>query len=183
MAAEWRSGTFALSLDRVNLIVIALALAFHRNVASLLSHVEEAARPLHGVVLQFPLYAGIYGIIKDTGLVSRLADLFLSVATPATLPTVVFAYSGFLNYWVPSGGAKWAMEAPYLLKSTFALGVEPAKIALAYSYGDMATNLIQPFWAIPLLGLAKLEFKHILGYELIFFAAYCALALIALRLI
>lgn len=180
---EWRAGTFSLSLDMVNLIVLALALILHGNAASLLSHVEEASRPLHGVVLQFPLYAGIYGVIKDTGLASRLAEVFLSVATTDTLPTVVFAYSAFLNYWVPSGGAKWAMEAPYLLQSASALGVPPAQIALAYSYGDMATNLIQPFWAIPLLAVARLEFKHILGYELIFFSVYTLLVVGALRLL
>jgi short-chain fatty acids transporter len=179
---EWRAERFALSLDMVNLIVLALALIFHGNAFALLAHVEEASRPLHGIVLQFPLYAGIYGVIKDTGLANRLAEVFLSVANPDTLPTVVFAYSAFLNYWVPSGGAKWAMEAPYLLKSASALGVTPARIAMAYSYGDMATNLIQPFWAIPLLGVARLEFKHILGYELIFFAVYSSLAITALTM-
>lgn len=180
---ESRAGTFSLSLDMVNLIVLALALILHRNAAALLAHVEEASRPLHGVVLQFPLYAGIYGVIKDTGLANRLAEVFLSVATTDSLPTVVFAYSAFLNYWVPSGGAKWAMEAPYLLKSAAALDVSPARIAMAYSYGDMATNLVQPFWAIPLLAVARLEFKHILGYELIFFTVYSALVVGALRLI
>jgi short-chain fatty acids transporter len=180
---ESRAGSFSLSLDMVNLIVLALALILHRNAAALLAHVEEASRPLHGVVLQFPLYAGIYGVIKDTGLANRLAEVFLSVATTDSLPTVVFAYSAFLNYWVPSGGAKWAMEAPYLLKSAAALDVSPARIAMAYSYGDMATNLIQPFWAIPLLAVARLEFKHILGYELIFFVVYSALVVGALRLI
>lgn len=180
---ESRAGTFSLSLDMVNLIVLALALILHRNPAALLAHVEEASRPLHGVVLQFPLYAGIYGVIKDTGLANRLAEVFLSVATTDSLPTVVFAYSAFLNYWVPSGGAKWAMEAPYLLKSAAALDVSPARIALAYSWGDMATNLVQPFWAIPLLAVARLEFKHILGYELIFFVVYSALVVGALRLI
>ena len=183
LAIERISGRFSLSLDMVNLIVLLLALLFHRNAAALLAHVEEASRPLHGIVLQFPLYAGIYGLIKDTGLANRLAEVFLSVATPNTLPDLVFAYSAFLNYWVPSGGAKWAMEAPYLLKSASALAVSPAKIAMAYSYGDMATNLIQPFWAIPLLGLAKLEFKHILGYELVFFAVYSTLVVGALRFI
>lgn len=178
--AEWRAGSFSLSLDMVNLVVLALALVFHGSAADLLAHVEEAAKPLHGIVLQFPLYAGIYGVIKDTGLATRLAELFLSVATPDTLPNVVFAYSAFLNYWVPSGGAKWAMEAPYLLKTASALAVPPAKIAMAYAYGDMATNLIQPFWAIPLLGVARLEFKHILGYELLFFAVYSALVAVAL---
>lgn len=181
--SEWSAQKFSLSLDMVNLIVLVLALLFHRNAASLLAHVEEAAKPLHGIVLQFPLYAGIYGVIKDTGLANQLAELFLSVANTDSLPTVVFGYSAFLNYWVPSGGAKWAMEAPYLLKTATALHVSPAKMAMAYSYGDMATNLVQPFWAIPLLGVAKLEFKHILGYELIFFAIYSTLAVLALRLI
>ena len=183
VAAEWSAGVFSLSLDMVNLIVLALALLCHRSAGSLLAHVEEASKPLHGIVLQFPLYAGIYGVIKDTGLANRLAEVFLSVANADSLPSVVFAYSAFLNYWVPSGGAKWAMEAPYLLKTTAVLGVAPAKVAMAYAYGDMATNLIQPFWAIPLLGVAKLEFKHILGYELIFFAMYSVLALVALRFI
>jgi short-chain fatty acids transporter len=181
--AEWNAGTFALSLDMVNLIVLATALVLHGSPGALLAHVEEASKPLHGIVLQFPLYAGIYGVIKDTGLANRLAEAFLSVATADSLPTVVFAYSAFLNYWVPSGGAKWAMEAPYLLKSSLALNLSPAKIAMAYSYGDMATNLIQPFWAIPLLAVAKLEFKHILGYELVFFSVYSALVVLALRLI
>ena len=175
---EMAEARFSLSLDMVNLIVLALALTFHRNAASLLAHVEEASRPLHGVVLQFPLYAGIYGVIKDTGLAERIASVFLSVANADTLPNVVFAYSAFLNYWVPSGGAKWAMEAPYLLQTASALQVPPAKIAMAYAYGDMATNLIQPFWAIPLLGLARLEFKHILGYELLFFALYSTLVVV-----
>jgi short-chain fatty acids transporter len=183
LLGEGLSGRFALSLDTVNLIVVFLALLLHKNAASLLTHVEEASKPLHGVVLQFPLYAGIYGLIKDTGLANQLAEVFLSVASADSLPTVVFAYSAFLNYWVPSGGAKWAMEAPYLLQSAAALEVSPAKVALAYSYGDMATNLIQPFWAIPLLALAKLEFKHILGYELVFFALYAGLTLAALQAI
>ena len=179
--SEWAAGTLSLSLDMVNLIVLALALVFHGSPEGLLAHVEEASKPLHGIVLQFPLYAGIYGVIRDTGLANRLAEVFLSVANTNSLPTVVFGYSAFLNYWVPSGGAKWAMEAPYLLKSAAALDVPPGRIALAYSYGDMATNLIQPFWAIPLLGVAKLEFKHILGYELLFFALYASLVVAALQ--
>ena len=98
LLVEGWSGRFALSLDMVNLIVLFLALLLHRNAASLLAHVEDAARPLHGIVLQFPLYAGIYGVIKDTGLADRLAQVFLSVATTDSLPGVVFAYSAFLNY-------------------------------------------------------------------------------------
>jgi short-chain fatty acids transporter len=132
-------------------------------------------RPLHGVVLQFPLYAGIYGIIKDTALASVMAKAFLSVATPRTFPLIVFCYSGVLNYWVPSGGAKWAMEAPYLVRAAGELGVSVRDTMMAYAYGDMSTNLIQPFWAIPLLGVARLEFRDILGYEVLALASYASL--------
>jgi short-chain fatty acids transporter len=182
VASELAAGRFALTLDSVNLIVLCLGLLLHPSAASFGKAAEEAARPLHGVVLQFPLYAGIYGIIKDTGLASALAGLFLEVATPHSFPWIVFAYSALLNYFVPSGGAKWAMEAPYLLEAGGRLGTSVTQVAMAYAYGDMATNLIQPFWAIPLLGVARLEFRDILGFEMLMLAAYTGLVTIALFL-
>jgi short-chain fatty acids transporter len=178
-----REGAFAATLDSVNLIAIGLGLLLHPSPASLGKAAEEASRPLHGVVLQFPLYAGIYGIIKDTGLVESLTDAFLAVSTPGSYPLVVFGYSAVLNYLVPSGGAKWAMEAPYVLGAAKQLGVPATSVAMAYAYGDMATNLIQPFWAIPLLGVARLEFRDILGYELLCLAVYAVLVSAALVLV
>lgn len=175
-------GAFAATLDSVNLIALSLGLLLHPSAASLVKAAEEAARPLHGVVLQFPLYAGIYGVIKDTGLVESLTHAFLAVSTPGSFPLVVCAYSAFLNYWVPSGGAKWAMEAPYVLGAAAELGVPATSVAMAYAYGDMATNLIQPFWAIPLLGVARLEFRDILGYGLLAFVVYSAIVAAALVL-
>jgi len=175
-----RAGTFAATLDSVNLVALALGLLLHPSPASLGKAAEEASRPLHGVVLQFPLYAGIYGIIKDTGLVESLTHAFLAVSTPGSYPLVVFAYSAVLNYLVPSGGAKWAMEAPYVLGAARELGVPATSVAMAYAYGDMATNLVQPFWAIPLLGVARLEFRDILGYELLALAVYSVIVSLAL---
>jgi short-chain fatty acids transporter len=175
LALQAAGGRFTLTLDTVNLIVLSLALLLHPSPASLMAAAEQAARPLHGVVLQFPLYAGIYGIIKDTALASAIATAFLALATPRTFPFVVFCYSAVLNYWVPSGGAKWAMEAAYLVQAANALAVPLPRVAMAYAYGDMATNLIQPFWAIPLLGVARLEFREILGYEALVFALYTLL--------
>ena len=173
-------GTFTATLDSVNLIALAFGLILHPSPASLGKAAEEASRPLHGVVLQFPLYAGIYGIIRDTGLVESLTHAFLAVSTPGSYPFVVFAYSAVLNYWVPSGGAKWAMEAPYVLGAARQLGVPATTVAMAYAYGDMATNLIQPFWAIPLLAVARLEFRDILGYEVLSLAVYTVLVSVAL---
>lgn len=166
------AGGLALTLDTVNLLFLSLAVLLHPSPASLVRAAEEASRPLHGVVLQFPLYAGIYGIIKDTGLAGAIAEAFLAVADAESFPLIVFAYSALLNYFVPSGGAKWAMEAVYVLQAGRELGVPVASTVMAYAYGDMATNLIQPFWAIPLLGVARLEFRDILGYLLLVLLLY-----------
>jgi short-chain fatty acids transporter len=103
-----------------------------------------------------------------------LAAAFVSVATTRTFPLIVFWYSAFLDYFVPSGGGKWAIEALYVLKAGNELGVPVTTVAMAYAYGDMATNIIQPFWAIPLLSVARLEFRDILGYEILVFVLYSA---------
>jgi short-chain fatty acids transporter len=163
-----------LTLDTVNLLFLSLGILLHPSPASVLKASEEAARSLHGVVLQFPLYAGIYGIIKGTGVAAMLAAAFVSVATARTYPLIVFWYSAFLDYFVPSGGGKWAIEALYVIEAGNALGVPVTEVAMAYAYGDMATNIIQPFWAIPLLSVARLEFRDILGFEILVFALYTA---------
>jgi short-chain fatty acids transporter len=174
LAGQARAEGINLTLNAVNLMVLALGIMLHPSAASVMKAAEEAGRPLHGVVLQFPLYAGIAGIIRGTALASVLAGAFLALAGTRTYPLVVFWYSAVLNYFVPSGGGKWALEAPYVLQAGHALGVPVPAVAMAYAYGDMATNLIQPFWAIPLLGVARLEFRDILGYEFLVFALYAA---------
>lgn len=172
---QLRAPGASLTLDSVNLLFLSLGIGLHPHPASLLRAGEEGARALHGVVMQFPLYAGIYGIMKGTALAQVFTQAFLSVATPGTYTFVVFWYSALLNYFVPSGGGKWAIEAPYVLGAGHALGVPVSQVAMAYAYGDMATNIIQPFWAIPLLGVAHLEFRDILGYEVLIFALYALL--------
>lgn len=171
----WR----ALNLNLVNFLFLVLAVLLHGTPARLLKASEEAGTVVHGIVLQFPLYAGIYGIFKATGLTDRIGDLFISLSTPSTFPAVVYLYSGVVNYFVPSGGSKWAIEAPYLLEAARSLGVGPEKVVMAYAWGDMATDLIQPFWALPLLAVAKLEFKDILGFLLVAFLVYLPLVTLA----
>lgn len=165
-----------LNLNVVNFAFLVAAILLHGRPASLVQAAKRASEPLHGIVLQFPLYAGMFGIIKGTALSAKLAAAFVSVASPRTFPLITFWYSGILNYFVPSGGSKWAIEAPYLLEAGKKLGVPTHKIAMAYAYGDMSTNLIQPFWAIPLLAVARLEFAAILGYEVLAFLLYTLLA-------
>ncbi|WP_224248644.1 short-chain fatty acid transporter [Hyalangium gracile] len=178
LGGGWR----AINLNVVNFLFLTLAVLLHGTPARLLKASEEAGGVLHGIVLQFPLYAGIYGIFKATGLTDRIGELFVSLSTRETFPAIVYLYSGVVNYFVPSGGSKWAIEAPYLLNAASSLGVEPEKVVLAYAWGDMATDLIQPFWALPLLAVARLEFKDILGFLLLAFLLYLPFVTLAFLL-
>lgn len=161
-----------LTIDVLNFCMLALAVLLHPSVASLVRAAEEGGRLVFGVILQFPVYAGIYGVIKGTGLATALANAFASHATATTYPAIVLWYSAIVNYFVPSGGSKWAVEAPYILGAGAKLGVPAAKTVIAYAWGDMTTNIIQPFWAIPLLAAASLDFKEILRYCVILFCVY-----------
>jgi hypothetical protein len=117
--------------------------------------------------LRFRLAERLGRVTPRWVLSEQLGAAFVSVSTPATFPAIVYWYSSAVDCFVPSGGSKWAIEAPSLLDATRARGVAPAKVVLAYAWGDMATDLIQPSWALPLLALAKLELKDVLGFLLV----------------
>jgi short-chain fatty acids transporter len=161
-----------ITLNALNFAMLGLAIALHPSAASLVAAAEEAGRLVFGIILQFPLYAGMYGIIQGSHLAEALAQGFLNVANAKTYPLIVYWYSGIENYFDPSGGSKWAIEAPYILSAGQALHVPAAKVVTAYAWGDMMTDIIQPFWAIPLLAAARLDFRQILGFCMILFCIY-----------
>jgi short-chain fatty acids transporter len=125
-----------------------------------------------GVIIQFPLYAGIMGMMRGSGLADVIAGWFTSASTRETYPSLVLWYSAILNYFVPSGGSKWAIEGPYVLAAAERLGVAASDTVLAYAWGEMVTDIIQPFWAIPLLAVAGLSFRDIAGYGMAFCLVY-----------
>jgi short-chain fatty acids transporter len=167
-----RNSLARLNIDHVNLAFLGIGAALHGTPARLLRSAERGGRYVWGVLLQFAFYAGIGGILDKSGLASRIASGFTKASTPQTFPLMVLLYSGILNYAVPSGGAKWFIEAPYLLDASAQLGVPFHKTIVAYAWGDMLTDIIQPFWAIPLLTVARLGFRDIMGYCLAFFLVY-----------
>lgn len=168
-----------LTLDVVNFMFLMIGILLHPTPASLLKAAEEAGTFIWGVVLQFPFYAGIFGIIQYSNFQDVVAHWFTAISTKETFPVVTFLYSGILNYFVPSGGSKWAIEAPYVIQAGKELGVPNALSVLAYAWGDMATDIIQPFWALPLLGVAKLGFRDIMGYCIMLFIPYMIITTIA----
>jgi short-chain fatty acids transporter len=157
----------ALDLNVFNFTFIALGLALHGTPQAYMGAIRDATEGAAGIVLQFPFYAGILGIISNSGLSDVISEALLSVATPQTFPVIAWLLGGFMNLFVPSGGGEWGIIGGIVGGSAVELGVPPGKAIIAYGAGDMWTNMFQPFWAIPLLGLTKVRARDILGYTML----------------
>ena len=166
------SGKFDLNLNIVNLIFLMLGVLLHRTPRSLIDAFGEAAKGASGIILQFPLYAGIMGMMTGVNadglsLAHVISNFFVHVSTVKTFPLFTFLSAGIVNLFVPSGGGQWVVQGPIMMPAGAEIGVDPAKTAMCIAYGDSWTNMIQPFWALPALGLAKLGARDIMGYTLI----------------
>ncbi len=153
--------------NMLNFFMLGLALILHGNFQNFLNAVEEAIKGASGILIQFPLYFGIMGIMSQSGMVGQISDFFVSIANETTLPIFTFFSAGLVNIFVPSGGGQWAVQGPIVLESAIKLGVPLPKAIMALAYGDQVTNMLQPFWALPLLGITKLKAKEILPYTLL----------------
>ena len=166
------SGKFDLNLNIVNLIFLMLGVLLHRTPRSLIDAFGEAAKGASGIILQFPLYAGIMGMMTGVNadglsLAHVISNFFVHVSTVKTFPLFTFLSAGIVNLFVPSGGGQWVVQGPIMMPAGLEIGVDPAKTAMCIAYGDSWTNMVQPFWALPALGLAKLGARDIMGYTLI----------------
>lgn len=152
--------------NNINLLLLCLAVLLHSNFNNFLSAIDDAIVGASGILIQFPLYFGIMGIMKGSGLVSDISDFFIAVSNNFTFPIYTFLSAGIVNIFVPSGGGQWAVQGPIIIQSALELGVSLPKSILALAYGDQLTNMLQPFWALPLLGITGLKAKEILPYTL-----------------
>ncbi len=154
--------------NMLNFFMLGLAIVLHGSFKSFLEAVQEAISDTAGILIQFPLYFGIMGIMAGSGMINSISDFFVSISNATTLPIFTFFSAGLVNIFVPSGGGQWAIQGPLVLESALQLGVPLPKAIMALAYGDQITNMLQPFWALPLLGITKLKAKEILPYTLIF---------------
>lgn len=155
---------FNINLNTVILIFLTLALFAHRSVKDFLNAVQEAITSTRGIILQFPLYAGVAGIMSESGLVEIFSNAFISIANSTTFPLLTFLSAGLVNVFIPSGGGQWAIQGPVMLQAAEAMGASIPQTIMAFAWGDAWTNQIQPFWALPLLGVAGLNARSIMGY-------------------
>jgi len=170
----------AINLNILNLAFLLVGFLLHRTPARLMRAVQGATPAIWGVVLQFPFYAGIAGIITSTHLSDRLADAFVTVSTPTTFPALVAVYSAVLGVFVPSGGSKWVIIAPYVMQAAHDLKVHLGWVVSAYDLGEAVANLVQPFWMLPILGLFKLGARDVMGYTIVVFLVLTPLVLVLL---
>jgi len=168
LAAFWRfadqSSVFKVGPNEINMVMLALGLILHGSVRSYVDAAEDGARGCSGIILQFPLYAGIMGMGVSSGLVADFSHWIGSFATETTAPLVTFVSAGVVNLFVPSGGGQWGIQGPIALSTGAEVGVSPGKMIMAVAYGDQLTNMLQPFWALPLLAITRVRAREIVGY-------------------
>lgn len=162
-------GPRKLDINTVNLLFFFCGLALQGSLKRYVDTVTEGAQAAGAIILQFPLYFGILGVLKVSGLITWLSDTLVSLANEASFPLLSYVSAGIVNLFVPSGGGQWGVQRDILLGAGAELQVDPTLTIMAFAYGDAWTNMLQPFWALPLLGIMGLKARDIIGYTAMVF--------------
>ncbi|MFS0862035.1 short-chain fatty acid transporter [Fredinandcohnia sp. 179-A 10B2 NHS] len=153
-----------LNLNIINILFLSLGLIFHGSLAQYGNAFKEAANSISPIILQFPFYAGIIALLGSSGLAATIINGMTSISSSETFGVFTYWTAGLVNILAPSGGGQWALQGPLQIPAGMELGVDPAVVAMAVGWGDAWTNLIQPFWALPILSIVGLHIRHIMGY-------------------
>ena len=151
----------------INLVLLATGIVLHGSIYKYLRGIDDAIGGASGILIQFPLYFGIMGIMKYSGMVGIFSDFFVQISNEVTFPIFTFISAGIVNVFVPSGGGQWGVQGPIIIEAASQLNVPYWKAVMSLAYGDQITNMLQPFWALPLLGITGLKAKEILPYTLL----------------
>ncbi len=180
-AGWWMAIARSINLNFVNSLFLAMGLVLHGNLMSYLRAVSSGGSAIVGIVIQFPLYSGIQGLMAGAGLAAAISNGFveasqiaaglLNISVDCTFPLATLASAGVVNFFVPSGGGQWIVQGPIMCGAAQELGFSMERTVMAIAYGDQLTNMVQPFWAIPLMGMTKVNAREFMGY--------CALLMLA----
>ncbi|SHE81110.1 short-chain fatty acids transporter [Psychroflexus salarius] len=158
---------FQLTPNFLNFSMLGLGLLLHKNLNAYSKALQQAILGAAGILIQFPLYFGIMGVMRDSGLIASLSATIAQFASAEILPVFTFISAAIVNVFVPSGGGQWAIQGPIIINSAQALNVDLRTLIMSLAYGDQVTNMLQPFWALPLLAITKVKAQHLLSYTLI----------------
>jgi short-chain fatty acids transporter len=166
-----------LQLNNYVFLFLILGMLLHWRPRSFARAILAAIAPVAGVIIQYPMYAGIVRMLTESGLATRISDFFVSISTEHTFPVMVGIYSALLGIFIPSAGGKWLIEAPYLLEAGNELGVHLGWVVQTYNATEALANLIHPFWMLPLVGILGLKARDIVGYSMLQFIVHVPLVL------
>jgi len=169
LGMEITAGKFHLDINSLILIFLALGLLLHWTPIAYVEAINNAARVTGSLLLQYPIYGGIMGMMTATGLAGVIAKWFLAFSTTRTLPFWGYVSSIIISIFVPSGGGHWAVQGPFIVPAAVALHVNLAAVAQGVGYGEGVANMIQPFWALPLLAIAGIGMRRVMGFTVITF--------------
>ena len=159
----------SLNLGTVSFVFLFLGYLFSQTTRNYLKLFKDAVTQSSGIILQFPLYAGLMAMMKSSGLSQMMTQLFLDFSSADSFLFFTYLSAGLLNFFVPSGGGQWAIQAPIILPAAKELGVDFSKASMAIAWGDAWSNMIQPFWALPLLSLTGVKLQEMMSYTVIIF--------------
>ena len=158
-----------LDLNIVNWTFLAAGLLLARSAREFSEALYAGGKAAAPVLLQYPLYGGIMGIMLGTGFVAIIAPYFTRIATETTLPLLAFLAGGLINFFSPSGGAQWTVQGPIFAAAALELGTDLPLVVMGVAYGDQWTNTIHPFAVIVLLIMTGLEARQVLAYSAVMF--------------
>jgi len=166
-----------LELNHYVFAFLILGLLLHWRPRSFVQAVAAAVPSVAGVLVQYPIYAGIVRMMTESGIAERMAQFFVAVSSVHTFPVLVGIYSALLGLFVPSAGGKWLIEAPYVLEAAKTLGVHLGWVVQTYNATEALANLIHPFWMLPLIGILGLKARDIIGYSTLQFVVHVPVVL------
>lgn len=158
------SGALSIQINEVNALMFGLGLILHGSPRAYMAAIEDGARDCAGIIIQFPIYAGIMALMKAAGMIDVLTETFTRIGTARTMPVMSFIAATVVGIFVPSGGAQWGLQGPIALQSGAAVHADPGAMLMSVAYGDELANMLQPFWALPLLAITGVKARDIVGY-------------------
>lgn len=175
-------GLSNLTLNSINALFLLAAILLWRSPIRLVAQMKDSVSNISGIIFQFPFYAGIAGLLTGTGVAGTITGFFAQFATPVTWPVIGVVISAVVNVFIPSGGGQWVAQGPILMETTRELGMPLSYAVIIEILGDPLTNMIQPFWAIPLLAIANLRARDIIGYTVVAMLAGFAITAVVVTL-
>ncbi|MFL9990084.1 TIGR00366 family protein [Paraburkholderia sediminicola] len=183
LAMTWTSKGFELDINTTILIFLLVGLALQRTPIAYADAIRRAARQTGSMLLQYPMYGGIMGIMTGTGLASTIAKTFVAIATPVTLPVLSYLSSLIITLLIPSAGGHWAVQGPFVLPAALSLHASVPRTAMGVAMAENVSNMLQPFWAVPVVAIAGIRIQRVMGYTAITFVVSLVIYAAALWLI